>query len=134
MHKIITMGLLLLACDISKASDWISVPLTNPNKVSMIDNDSVSISGNVRRAWFKLVMPPHSKKGVGIYDNRYVAYALMRTSFDCQQKNSMTDGLQWFYEDGTNNTTAQSASEWAPVAPDSMADALLNFICAWNPK
>jgi hypothetical protein len=37
----------------------------------------------------------------------------------------MTDALQWFYGDRTNNTTAQSAAEWAPVAPDSMADALL---------
>jgi hypothetical protein len=134
MQKTIALGLLLLACGISQASDWVSVPLTNPSKVAMIDNDSVSISGNVRRAWFKLIMPPHSKKGVGMYENRYVAYALTRTAFDCQQKNSMTDGLQWFYEDGTNNTTPQSAPEWAPVAPDSMGDALLSYICALKPK
>jgi hypothetical protein len=124
---------LLFVCSAAPASDWISVPLTNPSKVAMIDNDSVFISGSVRRAWFKLVMPPHSKKGVGIYENRYLAYALMRTSFDCQQKNSMTDGLQWFYEDGTNNMTA-AAAEWAPVAPDSMADALFSYICSWKSK
>jgi len=50
MHNIFTLWLPLLACGNSKASDWISVPLTNPSKVAMIDNDSVSVSGNVRRA------------------------------------------------------------------------------------
>ena len=46
----------------------------------------------------------------------------------------MTDGVQWFYEDGTNSTTSDPAPEWAPVAPDSMADALLSYVCAWKPK
>jgi hypothetical protein len=121
-------------CGTAHASEWVRVPITNPNKVVLIDEASVSVAGPIRRAWFKFVMPPHSTKGVGIYADRFVAYALMRTSFDCQQKNPMTDGAQWFYEGGTNNTTSYSAMEWAPVAPDSMTDALLSYICAWKPK
>jgi hypothetical protein len=136
MHKIMALGLLLVAFGISKASDWVSIPLANSNKVAvvMLDSDSVFISGNHRRAWFKLVMLPHSQKGAGTYENRYVTYAMTRVTFDCQQRNSMTDGLQWFYEDGANNTTPQSAPSWEPVPPDSMGDTMLSYICAWKPK
>ena len=121
-------------CFSAQASDWVSIPLRNPNKVVMMDATSVSISGSVRRAWLKFVMPPHSTKGVGVYEGRFVSYVLMRTAFDCEQRNSRTDGAQWSYEDGTNSTTTPaSLAEWTPVAPDSMADALLGYVCAWKP-
>jgi hypothetical protein len=133
MRKAIILAL-LLACGTALAAEWVPIPLTNPNKVVLIDTTSVSVSGPVRCAWFKLVMPPHTAKGVGIYERRFVAYVLMRTAFDCEQKNSRTDGAQSFYEDGTNSTTTPTTLlEWAPVAPDSMADALLSYICAWRP-
>jgi hypothetical protein len=124
---------LLFVGGTAQASEWVPIPLSNPNKVVLIDTGSLLISGTVRRAWFKFVMPPHSQKGTGIYADRYVSYALMRSSFDCQQKNSMTDGLQWFYDDGTNNTTTLTSADWKPVPPDSMADALLGYICALKP-
>lgn len=135
MQKSILLALLILVCGTARAAEWVSIPLTNPNKTVLIDTTSVSVSGSVRRAWFKFVMSQHSTKGVGIYEGRFVAYVLMRTAYDCEQKNSRTDGAQWFYEDGTNSTTTPTTLlEWAPVAPDSMADSLLTYICAWRPK
>ena len=134
MKNRILLGL-LMTCGAAHAAEWVIVPLTNQSKEVLIDNSSVSVSGPVRRAWFKFVMPPHTKKGVGIYESRFVANVLMRTVFDCEQKNSKTDGTQWFYEDGTDSTTTYPATlEWTPVPPESMADALLTYICAWKPK
>lgn len=134
-HTFTILAALLLASGTAQAADWTRIPLANPNKVVLIDNASVSVAGPIRRAWFKFDFPPHTRRGVGIYQDRFVTYTLMRTAFDCEQKNSRTDGLQWFYEDGTNNTTNPTPPpEWTPVAPESMADALLSYICAWRTK
>ena len=134
MKRTFLLGL-MLACGTAWAADWTRIPLANPDKVVLIDNTSVSVSGPIRRAWFKFVFPPHTRRGVGIYQDRFVTYTLVRTASDCEQKNSRTDGIQWFYEDGTNNTTNPTPPpEWEPVAPGSMAGALLSYICAWGTK
>lgn len=135
MQKTIILALLVASSTARAQAEWVPVPLSNPNKVVLIDNNSLYVSGTVRRAWFKYVMPLHAVKGPGTYQDRFLAYTLMRVAFDCEQKNSKTDAAQWFFEDGTNKvTTISPPPEWTPVAPESMADALLNYICALKSK
>jgi hypothetical protein len=123
---------MLFACRDLRAADWVRIPLPDPNKQVFIDTMSLSISGSVRRAWFKFAFPPHSVKGLDQNQNRFVAYTVMRESFDCDRKKAKIDGLQWFYEDGTRDTTvtAAAAPKWSPIGAETMADALLGYICS----
>jgi hypothetical protein len=54
---------LLLACGTAQAAEWVSLGKDLENREIFVDVSSVRIADSLRRAWFKVVYEPHTKRG-----------------------------------------------------------------------
>jgi|ERR1019366_9247196 hypothetical protein len=130
-----TLLALLLACGTARASEWVPAAETNDGKDrSYVDVSSIRIAGSIRQAWVKHVYEP-PMKGMDPYPNKLASSELVRVAFDCSEETSRLEAITNHYTDGDVGTPAASyPTPWTPVAPDSVGNVLMQFICAWKPK
>ncbi len=137
MHKTIMMAL-LLACGTAHSSDWVSIgKSTDGITEAFVDIASIRISGDIRRAWAKLVYRPHTEKGsIGNHTPKWVFNYTSRMALNCREEAQSTEALTIYFEDGTNDSEVSQKLPypWSPVPPDTSLSNLLQFVCAWKPK
>ena len=133
MQKTIMLAL-LLACGTAQAAEWVPVAKNSQLEV-FVDVSSIRIAGEIRRVWLKMVVQPHSERGVGEDANKWVAYKQSREVFHCSDETHYGEALTYYYSDGSNRTVAMDPNlAWEPVAPDTVVEAVMHFVCAWKPK
>jgi hypothetical protein len=95
------------------------------------------VTGNIRRAWAKLV-PAHHTLKLPDNDNKrkWVSYEVSRVAFNCDEETSIFEALSVYFDDGANASVPADAypTRWAPVAPDTIQSIEMHFVCAWTPK
>jgi hypothetical protein len=126
----------LLACGVAQASEWASIGKSDDGKEEgFIDTSSIRISGDIRRAWVKLIYGPHTKSDP---DNpkMWEREAVAHEKFNCSDETESADALTIYYEDGTVYSLSPQLlpTPWSPVPPDTMMSDDLRFVCAWKPK
>jgi hypothetical protein len=116
----------------ASASNW--VPYTSNVAGELIDFDSIKVSGNVRRAWFKSTSVSATMKGLPPQLTAGVDYVLALNEFSCNDKKFRILGVSFHNmdTDPSSDSSNSSAGKWAPVAPDSVADAAMNYLCKLN--
>jgi hypothetical protein len=113
----------LLACGTAQAADWVQITKSG-NEVVFVDRSRIKINGNIRQAWFKSNYAPHTFKFGG--GTKYVSSFISLTSFNCNEQTYDLLSAVAYYEDGTNQAGAGVA---APVVPDSVGEAQMNYLC-----
>ncbi len=136
MQKAI-MLFLLFAYGPVQASEWVSLGKSADEKSeASVDVSGIRITGTVRRAWSKMVFPPHTAKGSGPNSDKWKSSEVSLEAFDCDNQTGRTEAVTIYYYDGSN-WTAPAASfpfPWTPVPPDTALSVAMQFICAWKPK
>jgi hypothetical protein len=132
MQRTIILAL-LLACGTALASEWVPVAKNSQLEV-FVDVSSIRIAGEIRRAWLKMVMQPHSERGIGADANKWVAYKQSREAIHCLNETHYGEALTEYFSDGSNHTVSQKPDiAWEPVPPDTVFEAVMHFVCAWKP-
>jgi hypothetical protein len=132
MHKT-TMLVLLLTCGTAQASDWVAVGKSIDGIEILIDVSSIRITGDIRRGWFKYVPARHTLKGEGSDARRWITFTQILTEYNCNSESSRATGQLERYEDGTS-FSGRPPANWVPVAPDTVDEVGMRFICAWKPN
>jgi hypothetical protein len=102
-----------------------------------VNVSSIRIVSGIRREWTKMVMAPHFQRGTGVYADKWWSYHLEREAFNCGEEMSRREALiVYFVDDGTNwpGATTDYPTAWRPVAPDTVAEGEIKFVCAWKTK
>jgi hypothetical protein len=97
----------------------------------LIDFDSIKVSGNVRRAWFKSTPASTTMKGLPPQQTAGVEYVLALNEFNCSDKTFRILSVS-FHDvntDASSDASNPLTPEWATVKPDSVADAAMNYLC-----
>jgi len=121
--------------DATPASDWVSIGKINDGtQETFIDTQSIRIDGDMRRAWLKLVLAPHTLIGVAGGPEKWIDHELRREAFRCKDEYHRTEAVVTFYDDGTSIPTPGKTlvSTWVPVPPETAASAVMAFICGWT--
>jgi hypothetical protein len=137
MNRITTAVVLalLLLSDMAQASEWVLVGKTETGKELFVDVSSIEVTGKVGRAWIKLVLPPHTERGVALHATKWVRQFLKRDVFNCGEQTSNPDAVTIYYEDGTNYSVPATASpQWRPVRPETMESVAMQLICDRKPS
>jgi hypothetical protein len=125
---------LLLASATAQASEWELVGKSETGKELFVDVSSIEVTNKIGRAWVKLVLPPHTERGVALHATKWVRQFLKRDIFNCSEQTSNPDAVTIYYEDGTNySVPAIAFPRWRPVRPESMESMAMQFICARKP-
>jgi hypothetical protein len=125
---------LLLAVGAAQASDWVSLGKTDDGKQEIfVDVSSVRVEGDIRRAWMKFVVAPHTLRGTGPNSRKWASNSVRRDAYNCRNETHKLEALTVYFEDGTNDSYYPSAAQWEPVAPDTVSDTVMRFVCAWKP-
>lgn len=100
----------------------------------LIDFDSVRVSGNVRRAWFKSTSASTTMKGIPPQLTAGVDYVLSLNEFNCNDKKLriLSVSFHGVDTDPSSDSSNPLTSEWVPVKPGSTADASMNYLCKLN--
>ncbi len=132
--KRVTMVTFLLACGTAQASEW--VPVAKNGQLEMfVDVSSIRVAGEIRLAWLKMVLQPHSERGDGANANKWVAYKQSHEAINCLNETHHGEALTEYYSDGSNSSVSMIPDvAWEPVAPDTVIEAVMHFVCAWKPK
>jgi hypothetical protein len=128
---------LFLACGAAQASEWVSLDKSSDGKIQIfVDSASIKVLGEVRHVWSKIVFEPHTQKGIGPDQKKWVSYTLTRFAFFCADGTDMMEGVITHYEDGSSFTFPDDAlsSSWQPVEPDTRFQTIMDFTCSWKPK
>jgi hypothetical protein len=125
---------LLLANATAQASEWVLVGKSEMGKELFVDVSSIEVTDKIARAWVKLVLPPHTERGVALHATKWVRQFLKRDVFNCGEQTSNPDAVTIYYEDGTNySVPAIAFPRWRPVRPETMESMAMQFICARKP-
>src|SRR5450759_1509033 len=129
MQKTIMLAL-LLACGTAQAAEWVSLGKDLQNREIFVDVSSVRIADGVRRAWFKTVYEPHTKRGSGIHADTWRSYTLTRQAFDCAAESFKTEAGTAYFDDNSNYVIdyTNPPDPWTPVSPESIGNSMLQFI------
>jgi hypothetical protein len=132
-----TMLALLLVCATAQASEWVSFGRARGEVLEgFIDNSSIRVMGNVRRAWIKLIYAPHTVRGFEDNAKKWQSYSVSRVAYNCIEESSRTEALNIYFDDGTTLIvpSARLQPSWESAPPDTVVSAEMQFICAWKPK
>lgn len=104
------------------ASDWVEIGVSAADGSRYyVDRQSIRLMPNgYKRAWNKRDFSKadiHGDTGVTGYDD-----------YDCIEKRFRNLSFT-FFNGQKPNPSSNKVSEWVYVAPDSIAEALLNFVC-----
>ncbi len=132
MKKRITSLVLLLACGVVEASDWVQVGASSNNgELMLVDVSSVLITdGMIRRVWTKIVYLPQTETR----SNKWIAYDMSRWAFNCNEQTGSAEAFIAYYEIGTNEVASWTPTSWQPIPPGTVNSAAMQFICAWKRK
>lgn len=136
MNRLIPTAVLLVACGAVQASQWLHAGSTKDGARSFVDTSRITITGASRRAWLKMVLPPHTKRGQGNDTGKWVAFILTDATFDCSAGTARTNALKTHYDDGTSFTAPAAfvnGQQWDHVAPGTVLETVMRFVCAWKP-
>jgi hypothetical protein len=135
MRKTI-LSALLLACGTAQAANWVSLGKTDDGKQEIfIDGSSIRIAGHTRRVWIKTIYADHTMPGGSENPNRWQHESMDHWAFDCREANVMLEAGIDYFEDGTSfSLPSNRAKLWHAVAPETLFDLEMHFICAWKPK
>jgi hypothetical protein len=124
IHTFVVLGSMLLAQGTVQASDWVSLGKNAMVATEgLVDVSSIVITGDIRRAWFKLA-DLHNK-----------SYTVERDAFDCAQQIMRAEVYDMYHADGTVlDLPPLPEQPWKPIPPDTMGSRLMEFVCAWKPK
>jgi hypothetical protein len=134
MRKTIITAL-LITCGTAQAAQWVSVGKTLNGQVeAFVDLGSLRIDGYIHRARFKYVYAPRSQRDERV--NKWDKVSFGQEAFRCADQTGRTEALNVYYEDGTHwdNPLALLPSSWTPVAPETMRDFEMRYLCTWPPK
>lgn len=124
----------LLVCGTAQAADWVSVANSVDGKQEFfVDVSSIRVAGDIRRAWFKTTFLPHTMQAPE-NPKKWWSDDLSRDVFNCAEETSRREALTMHYEDGTALLVPAEGfpSPWIPVAPETILDTEMKFICAWK--
>jgi hypothetical protein len=128
----------VLACGAVRAAEWVSVSASTDGKQArFVDVASIRVTGEIRRAWFKSVFPPHTMRVTsGPEANKWWRQSVERAAFNCSEETRREEGFTIYFADGTNGTDHARPFPWPwePVTPDTVSDIEMKFVCAWKPK
>jgi hypothetical protein len=115
---------------------WSLGALEDGKREYFVDVSSIRLADGIGRAWINTIFKPHTKRGLHADATKWMAKQLMRSSFNCSDETTTSDGLVTYYDDGTVGTVPAEANSgaWQPVPPDTMLSAEMQFVCAWKPK
>jgi hypothetical protein len=127
---------LLLACGTAQAANLVSLGKTDGGTREMfIDGSSIRIAGHIRRVWIKTVYAAHTMPGGSENPNRWQRESMDHWAFDCREANVMLEAGIDYFEDGTSfSLPSNRAKLWHAVAPETLFDVEMHFICAWRAK
>lgn len=122
------------------ASVWkdIWVPYSRDAVGELIDFDSIKVSGNVRRAWFKSIPASATMKSLPPQLTAGVDYVVALNEFNCSERKLRILAVAFHNVDAgpsalpSGSQNSQTA-KWGPVAPNSLADAAMKYLCGLNP-
>jgi hypothetical protein len=120
---------LLLACSVAKAAEWVSVAKSNNGEIeAFVDVSSIKVAGAVRRVWDKTnsVTPVY-------FMGKQVSEQVMSMSFNCTDETVRPDYVIYYYMDRTNDSETGNGI-WVPIAPGSVWQHEMKFVCSWKPK
>lgn len=121
------------------ASIWedIWVPYSKTAVGELIDFDSVKVSGDVRRAWFKSTASSATMNSIPPQLTAGVDYVLALNEFNCSKKKLRILAVTFHNIDAgpsalPSGSPDSQTAKWGPVTPDSLADAAMNYLCNLN--
>jgi hypothetical protein len=138
---VLLVALSLLACAAAQAEDWVSVWKSADGKMEMfVDVANIKIAGNIRTASLRRVPAPQTERGLNDNENKWVSYQLSSVSLNCVERTTRDESTNILYfDDGTEERYDNPMLErlglpepWRPLPDEPVADAVLQFVCAWS--
>jgi hypothetical protein len=129
------MTALLLTFGTVQASNWVSLGKTlDGAQETFIDVSSIRVAGGIRRAWVKVIFPPHTERDIGDNANKWVSDEVIRIAFNCGEETRSWEALAIHFDDGSNHSLPAELypTSWTPVIPDTVESAAMHFICRWH--
>lgn len=126
---------LALACGAAQAANWMPVGKGKDGTQVAVDTASITITASVRQAWLKMVFPPHTQKGFGDNADKWVAFNLNHSSFNCKDGTSKSDSLIDNFDDGTSKEVpAEELADdrWEAVKPATALASAMKVVCEWK--
>jgi hypothetical protein len=122
-----------------KPAQWVFVgELDGGRQRAFVDAASIQVTGEIRRAWVRWVLPG---------DNFVVhqSYIMYGTAFNCADGTNRDEAEVIYYSDGTNYSDITygegiswiisdeaAAKPWLTLPPDTPWSAALKFVCEWH--
>lgn len=126
---------LLLTASAAIAANWVSLGRSTSGKheqETFIDSSSIRDIGNIRRAWVKHVVPPHSEKGT--QSRKWLQYEMISTEFNCMTETNRPVAIYEFYEDNSSSQMQGQLGSFEPAIPGSALDDETHYVCNWKPE
>ena len=98
----------------------------------MVDTASITVAGSTRQAWLKMIFPEHTQKGFGDNVDKWVAFNLNHSSFNCRDGSSKSDVLIDNFADGTSQQVPAeelSGDRWEQVPPNTALESAMKLVC-----
>jgi hypothetical protein len=127
---------LLIVGGTAHASEWVSLGKTDDGTEAFVDVSSIRVTGAIRRAWMKTVMPPQTAKGEGSDGKeKWMSSIVNRFAFNCADETSRYEATTYQFDDGTNNRADARSypSTWQAVTPDTVWEAEMRSVCRYKP-
>jgi hypothetical protein len=118
------------ACPIA-AVNW--MPVRNAsNGSTYVDMSSIQVSGFIRRANFKRVLPPQPKK----YSSPSILFFISLGAFDCKDHRMRVDWQDSYYDDGSARKSPGYTDPvlWDRIQPKTISAAAWDLVCRWKGK
>ena len=114
------------------ADNW--VPYSSGIVGELINFDTIRVSGNARRAWFKSTPDSATMKDIPPQLTAGVDYVLALDEFNCQDDKFRILSVSFHQVDTSPSFDSPNSltPEWVPVKPDSLAHAAMTFLCKLN--
>lgn len=98
-----------------------------------IDTRTIEIYSTIRRATFLYEYPDETEKGTGDDAGRWKFIQWDNEAFNCANATYRVEQRQTRFTDDklTKVAEASLSKDWKPVAPHTLIDAGMKFLCAW---
>lgn len=129
MKKILIMILFVsfFVTAIAEGADWVLITSSDSGDKIYIDEESIKHnSSNAIKVWEKHV--PEGSTFEKPFNAKKVTQLLIYREYDCDQGRKRQLQLNYSFEDGSKQEY-QSPDEWSYVIPDSVAEAIIKYIC-----
>jgi hypothetical protein len=119
----------------SQNSEWVSLGKSDDGKHWFVDASSIRVTGEIRRAWVKVVLRPRTVSEPGKHGIQWVNHTVAEKAFNCTQGTARMEALIFYFENGEPFDSSKGLpSSWAPIPPDTVGSDEFQFVCTWKPK